>query len=213
MSPRAIKTLRNVVLPLNSVAIIVLLIWAVQSGLVPGLSNGSTSSNAGDLLQSDFFSLGGQPLGAAKGGGPGLGKAAPAFALQDLEGRVVHLSDFRGKVVLLNFWATWCPPCRREFPELVKAYAGGTSDVVVLGVDLQENVDQVRKFADDYGAKFPIVIDVTASVAGAYRVFGLPSSYFIDQDGILREQYFGPLNAKLIDAKISSTRAAAKQGS
>lgn len=82
----------------------------------------------------------------------------------------------------------------------------------VVGVDLQENVDEVRRFATEYGAKFPIVIDVKADVAEAYRVFGLPSTYFIDAEGVLRAQQFGALTRKIIDDKIATARGASASG-
>ena len=207
MSARSTNVLRNVILPLNSVGLIVLLIWALQSGRFPGFDNGPAVADV-STAQSSFFSLSGQPLGAEKGDGPGIGAPAPTFALQDVDGNVVQLSDFRGRVVLVNFWATWCSPCRKEFPELARAYDEHNEEVVVLGVDLQENADEVRNFASEYGAKFPIVIDVKADVAAAYRLLGLPSSYFIDQQGILRDQFFGPLSRKTLDEKIEKTRQA-----
>lgn len=204
MGTKPITFLRRVVLPINSIVLIVLLIWTLQSGRFPGLGGSSPSVVT---ISNDFFALSGEPLGASRGSGPGLGQPAPEFTLRDVDGQVVRLSDFRGKVVLVNFWATWCPPCRKEFPELVKAYAGGSGDVVVVGVDLQENAGEVGQFARDYGAIFPIVIDARADVAEAYRVLGLPSSYFIDAQGILRDQFFGPLTQKTIADKIAKARA------
>ena len=133
---------------------------------------------------------------------------APNFRLDTLDGQSVSLSDLRGQVVLINFWATWCPPCRKEFPELAKAYDEHNGDFVILGVDLQESPGDVRRFADEYGAKFPIVIDADASVSKAYRLIGLPSSYFIDQNGVLRDQFFGPLSRATIDDKVEKARQA-----
>ena len=211
MSTRKTGILRNVVLPLNSVGLILLLIWALQSGRFPGLDRGPKVYDVSSA-QSSFFSLGGQPLGAEQGDGPGIGDPAPAFTLLDTDGKPAQLSDFRGKVVLVNFWATWCPPCRKEFPELAKAYDEHNGDFVILGVDLQENTGEVRKFVEEFGAKFPIVIDVDASVSKAYRLVGLPSSFFIDQQGILRDQFFGPLSRKTLDEKIEQTRQAGLAG-
>ena len=211
MTNRSGSFLRYVVLPLNSVAIIVLLIWGLQSGRIPFLSRTAAGPDAIGL-QSDFFSVAGQPVGAEQGDGPGIGRLAPAFTLLDPEGNVHRLSDFRGKVVLVNFWATWCPPCRKEFPELAKAYDEHNGDFVIVGVDLQESPGDVRRFADEYGAKFPIVIDGDSSVSKAYRIIGLPSSYFIDQTGVLRDQFFGPLSRATIDEKVEKTRQAGLAG-
>lgn len=194
--------LRWLILPAISVVLIVLLIWTLDTGRFPGMGGDGREVVE---LNSDFFSTGGEPLGAERGNGPGLGKPAPEFALLDTGGAVVRLSDFRGKVVLINFWATWCAPCRKEFPELVKTYDQG--DVVVIGINMQENRDQVREFADEFGAEFPILIDPKAEAAEAYRMLGLPSSYFVDQQGVLREQHFGLLKREIIDDKIEKTRA------
>lgn len=203
VTPAWKRAWRSMIVPLNAVALVVALIWLLQSGRFPGL--GDSGPNAVNLSD-DFFSTTGEPLGAERGSGPGLGQPAPTFALLDVNGDVVRLEDFRGKVVLLNFWATWCTPCRKEFPELVETYAGGTGDVVVIGVNMQENSDQVRAFADEYGAGFPILIDPNAAAAEAYRLLGLPSSYFIDQQGILREQHFGLLTRTIINEKLQKAR-------
>ncbi len=196
---------RSLLLPLNAVALVVLLIWLLQSGRFPGLGGGESNTV---VLSGDFFSTSGEPLGAERGIGPGLGKPAPEFALLDTDGNVRHLSDFRGKVVLINFWATWCAPCRKEFPELVETYDTQKSEIVVVGINMQENSDRVREFAEEFGADFPILIDPKAEAAEAYRLLGLPSSYFIDQQGVLREQHFGLLTRKIIDEKLEKARAA-----
>lgn len=203
------RAFRSYVLPLNAVALIVLLIWSLQTGRFPGFGR---DEPAVLTLSDDFFSVSGEPLGAERGSGPGLGKPAPEFTLVDTNGKAVHLSDFRGKVVLLNFWATWCAPCRKEFPELVKTYGDGASDVVVVGINMQENRDQVRQFADEFGADFPILIDPKAEAAEAYRLLGLPSSYFIDQQGVLRQQHFGLLTREIIDEKLETARRAGLDG-
>lgn len=153
----------------------------------------------------DFFTLG--PTGNVRGRGPGLGQTAPDFALENADEDIVRLSDFRGKTVVLNFWATWCDPCRKEFPELVKLDAE-SADLVVVGVNLQENATQVRDFADEFGARFPVVIDADGKVAESYRVLGLPSTYFVDATGILREQHFGQLSKGILNEKVAATRAA-----
>lgn len=163
-----------------------------------------TPSESSTGTASEFVALG--PTGDFRGDGPGIGKPAPDFALATPDGGVVRLSDFRGKIVILNFWATWCAPCRKEFPELVKT-SDQNSDIVVIGVDLQENRDEVRSFAAQFGATYPIVIDRDAKVADSYRLLGLPSTYFIDTEGILRAQQFGLLTRELIDKRVAKTRA------
>lgn len=202
---RLYRFVRWVLLPLSAVTLIVGGLWLVDSGRFPGAGNEDQETI---VRSDDFFSTSGERLGANRGRGPGLGEPAPSFALSDVDGSVVRLDDYRGKVVLLNFWATWCAPCRKEFPELVKTYGDGTGDVVIIGINMQENRDQVREFADEFGADFPILIDPKAEAADAYRLIGLPSSYFIDQQGVLREQHFGLLKREIIDDKIEKTRAA-----
>lgn len=195
------RRLRRLAMQAAALAVIFFAIWALR-GEPPfpmPWSGGSGQSQ-------DFFTLG--PTGNVRGRGPGLGKPAPDFALQSAEGEIVQLSDFRGRTVVLNFWATWCAPCRKEFPELVKL-SKERSDVVVIGVNLQESAKQAADFAEEFGAEFPIVIDADGTVADSYRLLGLPSTYFIDATGVLREQHFGQLSASILNEKISTTRAAA----
>ncbi|HEU5323256.1 MAG TPA: TlpA disulfide reductase family protein, partial [Methylomirabilota bacterium] len=111
-----------------------------------------------------------------------VGRAAPDFLLQTLDGGELRLSDLQGKPVLVNFWASWCAPCREEMPEIVRAYEAGKAEgLVVVAVDLQENDGEVRDFARDFGMTFPVVIDRSGQVASAWRiggpVQGIPSSY------------------------------------
>jgi peroxiredoxin len=127
-----------------------------------------------------------------------VGRTAPDFVLETADGGQVRLSDLRGKPLLVNFWASWCTPCRQEMPLIVKAYdANRAAGLTVIAVDLQENPDQVRAFARDFGMTFPIVIDRNGSVGDAWRiggpVQGIPSSYFIDSEGIVRARIHGPL--------------------
>jgi cytochrome c biogenesis protein CcmG/thiol:disulfide interchange protein DsbE len=136
-----------------------------------------------------------------------VGRAAPDFLLETADGGELRFSDLRGKPVLVNFWASWCTPCRKEMPEIVRAHAAHADDgLLVLAIDLQENDEQVRAFADDFGMEFPIVIDRNGQVAESWRiggpVEGIPSSYFIDADGIVRGRVFGPMDAERIAQEL-----------
>jgi len=106
------------------------------------------------------------------------------------------LSDFRGHPVVLNFWATWCHPCRQETPQFVKAYdKHKDAGLVVIGLDLQEGPALIQPFAQEYGIDYPILVDRTGQVGDKYRLLGLPTSVFIDANGIIQSIYSGPLQS------------------
>jgi peroxiredoxin len=117
---------------------------------------------------------------------PELAVEAPDFRLADPEGRRVSLRDQRGKIVFLNFWATWCVPCRVEMPEMEKLYQDfRPRGFVVLAVDFRESPAQVRRFAQELKLTYPVLIDEDGSVFQAYLVRGLPATYLIDRKGLM----------------------------
>lgn len=106
------------------------------------------------------------------------------FKLMDLNGKNVSLSDFKGKKVLLNFWATWCPPCRAEMPDIEKLYQENKdSDLVILGVNLGEDTQTVKSFIDKNKYNFNILLDSDQAVAIKYNIVSIPTSFFIDKEG------------------------------
>ncbi|MDP9238097.1 MAG: TlpA family protein disulfide reductase [Chloroflexota bacterium] len=126
------------------------------------------------------------------------GRVAPDFVLETPNGGRLRFSDLRGKPVFVNFWASWCTPCRKEMPDIVRAYGDyRASGLQVVAVDLQENDEEVLQFAADFGMTFPIAIDRSGGVAEAWRVGGpvngIPSSYFVDGDGVVQARVLGPL--------------------
>ena len=125
--------------------------------------------------------------------GPQIGLTAPDFTLKDLNGTIVNLSDFRGKPVYLNFWASWCPPCKVEIPEIQKFYQQNKDKVAVLAVDLMFNdkLSDVNAILKENNANFPVLLDTNAnsSVANTYQVYGIPESFFIDKNGVIREKH------------------------
>jgi thiol-disulfide isomerase/thioredoxin len=129
-----------------------------------------------------------------------------AAALTDLDGRPVRLADLRGKLVWINFWATWCPPCQAETPvlrDMAERYAG--RGLVVLAIAVQEtSVDNVRDYAQRYELPYPIAFDASANAFGIYKVFALPTQFFIGADGRIREVVNGPLTDETAAARIEA---------
>lgn len=116
------------------------------------------------------------------------------FTLKDLNGNNITLSSLRGKKVFLNFWATWCPPCRSEMPDIERIYKKyKDSDVYVLTVNVNEPHSTVKKFIDEYNYSFPVVLDDTGEVSQKYQITGIPTSYFIDSDGNISDKHVGAL--------------------
>ena len=136
------------------------------------------------------------------------GFSAPDFAVDQLGGGQVHLADLRGKVVLVNLWATWCPPCRAEMPAIESVYQAFQSrGLVVLAVDQtnQDTEEAAAAFASNLGLTFLIALDRKGEVGALYSLQGLPSSYFIDRKGVIRSVVVGgPMNAALIQSKIEA---------
>jgi peroxiredoxin len=118
---------------------------------------------------------------------------AQNFILDDLNGHKVSLADQRGKIVFLNFWATWCPPCRYEMPSMEKLYNKfKNDDFVILAVNLGENVSQVKAFKESYKLNFPILLDADSSVGMIYGAMAIPTTYLIDRDGYIVGAALGP---------------------
>ncbi|MGH2593871.1 MAG: TlpA family protein disulfide reductase [Anaerolineae bacterium] len=136
---------------------------------------------------------------------PVAGRAAPDFTLQSAVGQSIALADLRGQVVVLNFWATWCPPCRAEMPALQEVYDARRADgLMVLAVDQNESSDLVKPFRDEFSLTFPLLLDPGYVVSHAYRIGLLPSTFFIDRGGVIRDVVFGgPMNRALIESKVA----------
>lgn len=120
------------------------------------------------------------------------GVMAPDFALPDSHGKLHRLSDYRGRTVIVNFWATWCPPCREEIPSMNRAWRVLSEEgVVMLAVNVGEDADTVFVFTADYPAEFPLLLDLSGEVIGQWPVKGLPTSYVIAPDGTLAYRAIG----------------------
>lgn len=117
------------------------------------------------------------------------------FKLKDLNGKNVSLSDFKGKKVLLNFWATWCPPCRAEMPDIEKLYLEDKdSDLVILAVNLGEDTQTVKSFIDKNKYNFNILLDSDQAVAIKYNIVSIPTSFFIDKEGNIVSKKVGAMS-------------------
>ena len=115
--------------------------------------------------------------------GLGPGKTAPDFKLKTLSGKEVALSDYKGKVVLVNFWASWCPPCREEMPLFKRVYEKyRNKGFEILAVSTDTSAEPVKKFVKDYRINFPVLLD-DGSVASLYGIQGLPTSFLVGRDG------------------------------
>lgn len=123
-----------------------------------------------------------------------IGNIAPDFQLKTLDGEEATLSDYRGTRVMINFWATWCPPCRAEMPDMEKLYQN--TDIEILAINLTEtepHTDQIQRFVDEYELTFPILLDEVIEVATIYAVQPIPTSFIVDSEGIIQFKTFGPL--------------------
>ena len=125
-------------------------------------------------------------------GGINEGELAPDFQLQSLDGETVSLSDFRGEPVLLNFWATWCGPCVGEMPLLQEIHEEWeTEGLASLAVNVGETSTQVKDFMQFYNLSMPVLLDTKRSVSGRYSIIGIPTTFFLDKDGIIQGKVVG----------------------
>ena len=131
-----------------------------------------------------------------------VGKVAPDFYLPDLNDKELRLSDFRGKVVFLNFWATWCKPCREEMPSMEILYKNFEKDglvILAISIDRVTTKKDIPPFVKALNLTFPILIDSWGQTDKRYKLMGVPETYIIDQQGILREKVIGPRDWTVLD--------------
>lgn len=130
------------------------------------------------------------------------GDQAPDFTLQSLQGEQMKLSDLRGKNVMINFWATWCPPCRVEMPHMQEYYeTHKENDFAILAVNLtstEKSENDIEPFVNEMGLTFPVVLDTDNKVTDTYEVTGYPTSYFVDKQGVIRHKVVGAMNQDMI---------------
>ena len=174
--------------PLVGIALLLLALWALagESLSLPQLGGGASTA-------------------------PRVGADAPDFALVDLDGRTVRLSELQGKQVVLNFWATWCPPCRAEMPDLDRvAREYREQGVTVLAIDQMESPERVTSFLEEIGLRenpaFDSLLDTDGSVGQLYRVNALPSTFIVDDQGKIRDVHLGPISESTLRAKLERVR-------
>lgn len=151
------------------------------------------SDNTGDVDADDSKDEAGEVVGLEQG------NIAPDFELKTLDGETFKLSDFRGEKVMLNFWATWCPPCRAEIPDMQKYHE--KHDGVILAVNVtntERSPEDVQEFMEEYGITFTVLADESSTVAEMFNTTALPTSYLINTEGRIHNKAVGPLNYELM---------------
>lgn len=135
---------------------------------------------------------------------PEVGQLAPSFTLVDLEGNSVSLSDFQGKTIFVNFWTTWCPPCRIEMPDIEALYQEyKNNNIVVIGINILEPEDTVRQFVEQGNYNWIFVLDSSGRVTENYEVALIPTSFFIDREGIIRGVTIGTMTKLNMEDKLA----------
>jgi peroxiredoxin len=140
------------------------------------------------------------------GEGIAVGKKAPDFTLKDLNGNPVRLSDLRGKPVFINFWATWCPPCRIEMPEMEQLYREHGAEFHMVAINLtatEKSATAVPAFLRQNGYTFPVILDPEEQASARYTVMAVPSSFFLDENGLIRAVWRGPMDRTTMLANLA----------
>lgn len=136
--------------------------------------------------------------------GINVGSVAVDFTLEALDGSEVSLGQYRGDVVLINFWATWCPPCRAEIPDIQEAYQERKDEgLVVLGISVEETYDSVAPFVELAGMSYPVLLDELSQVYNTYRAPGLPMSILVDEEGVIQKRHVGQLTRAQLDEYLN----------
>jgi thiol-disulfide isomerase/thioredoxin len=161
------------------------------------------------ILQNRFL-LNGSPVVDRSGSQPGdtesssspysqAGKTAPEFELDSLEGSRVSLSDFTGHPILINYWATWCPPCREELPLIQDRLDRYSPDLVVLTINAGEDPETVQNYIQQKAFTFHVLLDPEWKAEALYGIYAYPTSVFIDREGLIQARYVGGMSADILD--------------
>lgn len=149
------------------------------------------------VLWAGYVLLAPNQSSAARGVGIPVGSMAPDFELKTIDGQTYKLSELRGQAVMINFFASWCPPCRAEMPALQNAFEEYKDQgFIILAVNMNESAVAIRSFQERYGLTMPIVVDTDDRVSRAYDIVPLPTSYFVDRNGVVRGKWTGEIRAE-----------------
>ena len=184
--------------------IVGLMIVAVLIGV---MVVGIVKDNIEETSEFDNVALGSEVEFLATKEGLALGETAPDFELETLEGETAKLSDYRGKKVILNFWTTWCPPCRAEMPHMQDYYDQNAKEdnVEILAVNLttaDHGMEKITSFVSEYGLAFPILLDAEGDMGTVYQAVTIPTSYILDTEGRVRNKFVGPMDQATIEELI-----------
>jgi thiol-disulfide isomerase/thioredoxin len=162
------------------------------------------------LLLSACGAAAGQQLSSSKPApGPFKGRQAPELSLENLHGQRVSLSQHQGKPVLINFWASWCPPCRQEMPTFQEIHQEYGDQVIILAVNATstDNLENVREFVSETGVSFPILLDSDGLIQKSYGITALPTTIFVDTNGVVYERLVGPANKGFFEERIRQMKS------
>ncbi len=157
------------------------------------------------LLLSDIQKASGQDR--EKNIGVNVGNIAPDFTLKDLKGSEVQLSKLRGKKVMINFWATWCPPCRQEMPEIEKFFQEKKEDIEILAINIDGGAtNNVDEFIKKMKITFPVVLDEKDRVNERYKVMTIPTTFFVDENGVIINKYYSVMSLGVMKELINKKK-------
>jgi peroxiredoxin len=166
------------------------------------------------LFGSGWIAVSREPVSSTTAGripSPREGFSAPGFTLERLDGKVVTLADMQGQVVVINLWASWCPPCREEMPTLERVYRelkGEGVELLAVNTSYQDSLAEATAFVKRYGLTFPILVDARGEVARRYQLRALPSTFFVNADGVIRKVIIGgPMSEATIRTSIEELLA------
>jgi peroxiredoxin len=186
-------------------AILVVTVVALGLWWTQGIG-GPVAPDNDPQTSSDFYALG-EPTE-----GVDIGQRAPELvagpdideSVRGLDGETITLASLRGRPVWLVFWATWCPPCQAETPDLQRTYEAHVDEgLELIAIDVQEPADVVAEYMDTYGLSYTGALDPSGAIMRAYGVFGLPTHYFIDAKGIIRDRFYGPMSRDEMEQRLA----------